>query len=360
MGVNTPEPGQNYDFSKDLLKTDAPLPAAFTWLNRLKKNELVEITGKHGLAQYGTMAELKQRIENYFLTGQGQRPTLTIEGKPIEQQSGNQSDQIPLMTPAQTCTTVRKWNVRFDAKGDPISFLERVEELKESYHLTDSALLSALPEILTDEPLSWYRNNKTTWTCWGQFIRSFREQFVPEDNQFRLGAAILNKRHSSEPVLSYITDMLTLMRRYGRYSAAEQAEIIHLNLRPEYKIAIRRRDFGSPAELINLVRETDRVLKETRQASRNIPVLAIQETGTNPPERPRGPERPVRPDIPPNVSAPRDIRGTRCFRCGATDHWQENCQKPWRLCCSRCGRGNTTSRECPCKTGAGNEGGRRG
>ncbi|GLV46200.1 hypothetical protein CBL_20676, partial [Carabus blaptoides fortunei] len=68
-----------------------------------------------------------------------------------------------LRTPTYICETVRKWNLSFDRKTDPVAFLERLEELQTSYKLTDEQLLIAIPELLKATALLWCRNNHKTW-----------------------------------------------------------------------------------------------------------------------------------------------------------------------------------------------------
>lgn len=87
----------------------------------------------------------------------------------------------------------------------------------------------------------------------------------------QLGLGILNKRHTTESVLEYITEMLTMMRRYGKYTPIEQMEIIDQKFRPEYKLTIRERDFRNIYELIDLAQETKRNLTKTKINTSSYP-----------------------------------------------------------------------------------------
>uniref|UniRef100_A0A1Y1LV18 Retrotransposon gag domain-containing protein n=1 Tax=Photinus pyralis TaxID=7054 RepID=A0A1Y1LV18_PHOPY len=81
------------------------------------------------------------------------------------------SEDYPNIRPATTatltrteiCDKVRKWGVRFDGTGDPLAFLERIDELRECYGFRDSDLLHTLPEMLKGKALLWYRNHKDFW-----------------------------------------------------------------------------------------------------------------------------------------------------------------------------------------------------
>lgn len=61
---------------------------------------------------------------------------------------------------ASLCSDVRKWNIRFDGKKDPVSFLERLQKLIDAYSVDPEDVLRVLPELLTSEALLWYRNVK--------------------------------------------------------------------------------------------------------------------------------------------------------------------------------------------------------
>jgi len=76
---------------------------------------------------------------------------------------------------AKVINQIRKWGCYFDGK-DPLSFLERVEELQQGYGFSGEQLLMGLPELLRGETLFWYRNNPASWTTWEEFSREFRQQ----------------------------------------------------------------------------------------------------------------------------------------------------------------------------------------
>ncbi len=77
------------------------------------------------------------------------------------------------------CDLIRKWNLRFDGRKDPLAFLERLEELIEAYALPVDAILHALPELLQDRALLWYRNCKAQMRTFQDFKHGFELQFLP-------------------------------------------------------------------------------------------------------------------------------------------------------------------------------------
>ena len=80
---------------------------------------------------------------------------------------------------------IRKWGHHFDGK-DPLSFLERTEELRVSYGLEGEHLLLGLPELLRGDALLWHRNNAGQWSTWEEFSENLRQAFLPPGYQRRM------------------------------------------------------------------------------------------------------------------------------------------------------------------------------
>jgi hypothetical protein len=70
---------------------------------------------------------------------------------------------ITLADPARTMDQIRKWGCYFEGK-DPVTFLERVDELQARYRYSGAQMLLGLPELLRGEPLLWYRNRRRAWS----------------------------------------------------------------------------------------------------------------------------------------------------------------------------------------------------
>lgn len=81
---------------------------------------------------------------------------------------------------AEVCNQVRKWNLRFDGDHHPVSFIERLNELAESYEIPPDLLLKALPELLKGDALLWFRNNKSQWSTYTDFMNNFAENYFPQ------------------------------------------------------------------------------------------------------------------------------------------------------------------------------------
>lgn len=164
---------------------------------------------------------------------------------------------------AQTCNTVRKWNLRYDGDKDAISFLERLTELVEAYDVDKNCLLKALPEVFKGQALLWYRNNKEFWNTYDDFLEAFQQHFLPQGYHRRLGDEIKRRSQGgTEKFRNFVTAITTLMRRHGGYSQNEQLNQIYTNMHPEYKLTIRRESFNSITEFIQLAESYESYLHE--------------------------------------------------------------------------------------------------
>lgn len=152
---------------------------------------------------------------------------------------------------ASVCNLVRKWNIHFDGKRDPVSFIERLEELKEAYKVDGEDLLRALPELFQGSALLWQRNNRDNWTTYHEFRREFEFQFWPPGYQRKLDEELRRRTQGDkEPFRDFVTALTTLMRRRGGFLPQDKLDILYSNMRPEYKLTVRREDCRTVSELI--------------------------------------------------------------------------------------------------------------
>lgn len=145
---------------------------------------------------------------------------------------------------------VRKWNLRFDGRKDAIAFLERLEELIDSYSLDRDQLIRAMPELLTGIALLWYRNCKDEWATYRDFRFQFVRQFFPRDYDENLDEEIRKRTQGeNETFRDFVLAITTLIRRSNNFSAHRKLETIYSNMRPDYKLMVRRSDFNTLPEL---------------------------------------------------------------------------------------------------------------
>ncbi|RZC40381.1 hypothetical protein BDFB_012852 [Asbolus verrucosus] len=163
------------------------------WIYTLLKEDLVKKMEKFGLSSEDTVEELRRRLRNFLR--EGVVPDLNVLNQ------------------------VRKWNVTFDGKADAVAFIERVEELADSYQIPNGQLLRALPEMLRKQVSLWYRNNKQQWNSWYDFLADFKSYYFPTEFHDDLEEEISRRmQHENESGKDFLVHMQTLIRKHGRYS----------------------------------------------------------------------------------------------------------------------------------------------
>ncbi|XP_037931912.1 transcriptional regulator DEF1-like [Teleopsis dalmanni] len=81
---------------------------------------------------------------------------------------------------------IADWSVRYNGKGNPLDFVERIEELSEIYDIDLNIVPRMMTILLKDWAAMWYRNNNKRWTLWSSFKADFLEFFLPYDYYERL------------------------------------------------------------------------------------------------------------------------------------------------------------------------------
>ena len=74
---------------------------------------------------------------------------------------------------------VYNWKISFSGKSGVSAgdFLIRLEECQEFTPINDDDLLRALPLLLQDIALQWFRIRKNRWRSWSEFRADFRRRF---------------------------------------------------------------------------------------------------------------------------------------------------------------------------------------
>ncbi|XP_050512090.1 uncharacterized protein LOC126888115 [Diabrotica virgifera virgifera] len=316
-----------------------------SWINRLSKEELQRDAERCGLDSKGTVDELTLRLRTFYkdrgeATGTIPKINISKEAEPdtLTQEISlirNQLQDLTMtkqMRQSDLLNQVRRWNTHFDKKhSDAVDFIERIDELSLAYEVDKQDLLKALPELLGDHALLWYRNNNRHWDSWTDFNKDFKKAFYPREYLLQLEEQIRNrKQRKNEPVDRYITDIQTLIRREGSFSRNQELDRIYKNMLPEYKLYARRRDFEDLSGLQELAQEYETLEDERTRENKNFHGNWRR---TDPTEY--------------------DAKRT-CFRCKMTGHFRRNCKNPWKKFCSRCGKEGVYSSDC-CSRRQGNE-----
>lgn len=359
------------------------------WIYLLRKDDLRQEMSKFNLDTAGTVAVLRDRFKNFIRDGRV---------SPCPERRLPLPDPVPLLCPnpppvyrhLEPLQTYR-WKISFNGETDAMTFLERLEEIQVRENISTNRLLPVLPDLFTDKALLWCRNNRSRWTAWEDFLKDFRDFYLPTDYRINLEAEISQRLHRrNERGQDYVIAVQTLVRRHGEMKPDRELYWLYRNLLPEYKMYIRRHDFSNVTELTASIREYEELWSDNRRGHsepprelapqprprepnpsrppfslttpRTVPNMTTQTTRNpirrpyqnrtspartnNVNERPNHPttSRPSNPD-----RTPLHPSNRQCWRCGQTGHFRDQCRNTAVIFCSRCKRQGVMSRDCNCQ-----------
>ncbi|XP_017466910.1 PREDICTED: uncharacterized protein LOC108359520 [Rhagoletis zephyria] len=215
---------------------------------------------------------------------------------------------------AEVMSTVRRWDVHYSG-GDALhDFLDRIEKLAECYRILPDQLLPTLPEILRGKALQWFRVQRQQITTWARFRAGAEKFFLPKRHITQLEDTIRQRKQMHrEKAKDYILALQTLIRQHPVMCYENHLERIYDGLRAEYRLFVKRSEFQTIEELMELTDEYELLKNEEARQSRQ----AAHSLST--------------------ISNRYDARNT-CWRCKRRGHQRYHCHYPRRLFCSRCGQ----------------------
>lgn len=353
-----------------------------SWVYSLKKGDLVVQLQKLHLTTAGTVDDMRRRLSKFIRDGQA-TPEPTAQHFPFPViTTGTTTIPVPVTTVTQTSVTnspmtkptvipgiatapitdivsqVHRWNIHFNGKSDPATFLERLEEIYSSQNIDPDRLLPYLPELLLGEAALWFRNNRHNWRSWAEFKTDFRTFYYPVNYEVDLEAEISRRlQQDNETAASYITGLQTLIRRHGNIRPDQELNWLYRNLRPEFRQYIRRTDFDNIASFSKSVKEFEALNKELYpRVHRQQPPASLPPNLHNTALRsPNPPGTPVSQyhrrnfhTETPTSNRRGSTSGVICWKCGNSGHLRHQCRARGKLFCSRCGKEGVMSRNCTC------------
>ena len=145
------------------------------------------------------------------------------------------------------------WKISFSGKSGVSAedFLIRLEECREFTPINDDVLLRALPLLLQDIALQWFRIRKNRWRSWSEFRADFRRRFGDYDFASRVREQISSRSQGpKEKVDEYLTQLEGLIAMLkDEVPLVEQLDWAYRGLRSEFKKVLQRSDFRYSDEL---------------------------------------------------------------------------------------------------------------
>lgn len=165
-------------------------------------------------------------------------------------------------SPSAIYDVMRKWNLKFAGTSgeDAEAFLIRIEEGRALIPVTDRDILRCLPFFLSGIALHWFRNGKSRWDTWTDFVTALRGRFGDPDFQFALRDEILRRTQGeTEPLADYLTCIRALFDRLNpKWTEEEQLNYAHRNMLPRFQIAIMREDLTNFDAFEQLARRVEK------------------------------------------------------------------------------------------------------
>ncbi|KAG7298863.1 hypothetical protein JYU34_017318 [Plutella xylostella] len=297
-----------------------------SWIYNLSKEELIRESKERKLPTVNlTVDKLRKQLADHTREEEEETFEMTSE------------DQTKTTSQLNLSSIVREWNISFDTACDPVEFIERLDELTSSGDVPQDRLLQVLPKVLRGKPLLWYRNNSDTWDKWEDFLKDFKLFYYPAGYEKNLLEMIIaRKQHHRESFVDYLTDIQTLMRRYGKMTKTEKEERIYENMNASYKYYIKKQDFTSLGELIRQAAEYEQITEESSSQQWNNQPDRHRQTPKTYPER--SPE--------PRKIYEKYDKTTCCWNCGKAGHSHKECRGRQVLFCSQCGVLGRLTRNC--------------
>lgn len=260
---------------------------------------------------------------------------------------------------------VSKWNLSFsgDPKGRTLSdFLNRIEHLSNAENVSEEELFRSGYHLFTGVALDWYIAFSKNYTSWPSLVRGLKKQFLPHDFEYWLLKDIEKRVQLPTESFGIYLAQMELMFRNLPYimREAQKVEILRRNILSTYQERLALVEIESIEKLAELCRKIETSMFQVKRRGGvsfaeqevSLPSPAVKSTlrSTSP-----SPQKSLyTPPSSPRRTFDREVT-LRCYNCLEEGHHFNNCPKPRRLFCYKCGHQGVASPDCTrCRRASGN------
>lgn len=240
----------------------------------------------------------------------------------------------------ESVSAIHKLGISFNGTTCVKTFLQRLDELCRSRHISESRLFNSAAELFTDEALCWYRGNHTEVNDWGELRDLLLEEYLPTDYDHRLMQEIRSRTQGSdESIVNYLSIMQNYFIRLSKpLSEEDKLNIVLYNIRPCYTSQLAL----NPADSWVDLKRKCRLIEMAKDRTHNFA------------DPPKSSSSSLAPDLcykycrpTPKVAAVQATNEGFCVRCRVQGHSLKSCKAPFCVVCYRCGEREVTARTCP-------------
>lgn len=167
-------------------------------------------------------------------------------------------------TPVPDPKCIKQLDLTYKGADDSVlTFLQRLEELRESRGISKDRLFRSAVELFTGDALIWYRASRSRFHNWDELVLGLREDFLPADYEEDLWEEIRNRRQrNDESLREFVHSMESLFSRFTRLPSEEsRTKIMRRNMCPYLQRALALQEIKGVQELIKL----GRVIEDTEK-----------------------------------------------------------------------------------------------
>lgn len=259
---------------------------------------------------------------------------------------------------------VSSWNLSFsgDPKGRSLSdFLNRIEHLANAEGVSNSELFRSGYHLFTGVALDWYIAFSKNYNNWEALVTGLKAQFLPHDYEYWLLKDIEKRvQLPNESFGIYLANMELMFRNLPYVmSEGQKVDILRRNILPAYQDKLALSEIYSIIRLSELCKKIETSMFQVKrrggvsfaeQEMSSTPAVKSNLRSTSP-----TPNRTLfTPPSSPRRTFEREV-SLRCYNCLEEGHHFNNCPKPRRLFCYKCGHQGVASPDCGrCRRASGN------